>query len=175
MAPTECQCHSSYSKSNFKTPIVFSNVTSGPLLLHANITNVLTVSFMEKYAFASITTLAGIIFSYVRINQCAKSDRLWKSLSVYWCPARLWYVYRFNSLRVMRLNDDTNRSVPFRHLLTFELLSSNACTISAFSSVAARRFLSEFLLFLFRIVPKLRYFAALFLNELLTRRFTINY
>ena len=92
-----------------------------------------------------ITTLArNLLFWHVQINQYAKSNHFWKTLSVK-CPTRIWPGYQFNSLRVKWLNDDADRPSPFR-AFSFVLLSSNVCILSTFSLVATDRLLLEFLI-----------------------------
>ena len=63
--------------------------------------------------------------------------------------------------RVTRLNDYADKPSPVRSAFTCGLFSDNSRTLSMFSSVTKDRLLPDFPLFLFRLVPKLWYFATL--------------
>ena len=119
----------------------------------SNFANLVTVSFMEKYLLPPITTLVkDLLFWLAQINQCAKSNRLWNLFSMNWCLAWIWSRYHLNLLRVMQLNDGTDRPISFRCALTFARFSNNVRTLSTFSSVAADGwFLTQFPLSLFKL------------------------
>ena len=123
MAPTECYCHLT-PNSNFLTRILFFSSWR----ISVNISNVLSVPFKEKYALSTLTTIArNLLFWNVQIKHC---------LSVFDNHFLLTDALREfdldNSLRVMRLNDDKDRPIPFHCVLTFALFFNNVHSLSTF-------------------------------------------
>ena len=72
----------------------------------------------------------------------------------------------------MLLNNDIDRSSLSQSAFTFGFFSNNVRTLSTSYLVTADRLVPEYPLILFKLLPKLRYFA-IFLHELFARRFVI--
>lgn len=178
MAPTKCHCCSSHSKQyRFDANRFFQLQSLARYLLVHSFEDCECINCAihgETCFIINMNISKNLVFCNVPINECAKYNCLWKSLSVNWCPTQISSGNHLNLLRVMQLNDHEDGPSPFRRAITFALCSNNVRTLSTFSPVVADQLLSEFLLFLFRLVPKLRYFAALFWVDFL-QRFAIDW
>lgn len=147
----------------------FRNVKSGALPQRTlwNIANVLRLPLLRNMLCLIKTFARNLLFWHIRLKHCAKFNCLWKSLSASWCPTRIWSEYHFNSLQVMRLNDDADRPSPFCCALTFALFSNNVRSHSTFFYQFLQIDFSQNFFCFCSDLSKLRYFATLFWKDVL--------